>query len=101
MIIAIVMTGSLLANAGNGKQINSLLSKHLRIPAQLKESKLNENVNVMFHIDENGKATVTNVETHNLDLRHYILEQIPKIEFRGVNEKPEETYVVDINFKVL
>jgi len=101
MIIAIVLTGSVIATAGNGNKINSVLSKHLQIPSQLKSEKLNEKVNVQFKIDTKGKATVMNVETKNPDLKHYITEQLPKIDFNDVNDKPEEIYFVDINFKVL
>ena len=56
---------------------------------------------MQFKVDQAGKATVINVETQNPDLKQYITEQFPKIEFTGVNEKPEEVYIVDINFKVL
>ena len=101
MIIAIVLTGSVLANAGNGTKINSVLSKHLQIPTQLKSEKLNEKVNVQFKVNAKGKATVMNVDTKNTELKHYLIEQLPKIDFNDVNDKPEEIYFVDINFKVL
>lgn len=101
MIIAIVLTGSVIAHAGNGTKINSVLSKPLQIPSQLKSEKLNEKVNVQFKVNAKGKATVMNVETKNQDLKHYITEQLPQIDFNDVNDKAEEIYFVDINFKVL
>lgn len=84
--------------AGNGNGINSLISKHLNVPTELKGNSLNEKVNVQFKISENGKATVLNVETTNLSLKNYILCQLPKIDFNTVAKKKEAVYFVDINF---
>ncbi len=99
--MAIVLTGSVIVNAGNGTKINNVLSKHLQVPNYLKGEKLNEKVNVQFKINAEGKATVMNIKTENPGLKNYIQEQLPKIAFDNVNDKPEEVYFVDINFKVL
>lgn len=87
--------------AGNGKNINSVISKELKIPKELKNNQLNEKVNIQFKITANGIATVLNVETSNPDLKKYIMMQFPKIDFKTVAEKQEAIYFIDVNFKVL
>ena len=87
--------------AGNGKSIHSVISSQLKVPQELKSSKLNEKVNVQFKIKKNGEATVLNVETANPQLKNYILKQFPKIDFKAVAEKQDAIYFIDINFKVL
>lgn len=87
--------------AGNGKSIHAVISNQLKVPQELKNTKLNEKVNVQFKIEENGEATVLNVETANPELKSYIMMQFPKIDFKAVAEKKDAIYFVDINFKVL
>ena len=87
--------------AGNGKNIHSLISNQLKVPQELKNSKLNEKVNVQFKIKENGEVTVLNVETANPELKRYIMNQFSKIDFKAVAENKDAIYFIDINFKVL
>ncbi len=87
--------------AGNGTSINSVISKQLKVPNELKSNKLNEKVNVQFKIAEDGKAVVMNVETNSPELKNYIMKQFPKMNFDSVSEKQGAVYFVDINFKVL
>lgn len=102
LLFAIVFAGITAAQAGNGdKKINSLIKKQLKIPASLKNNKLDEKVNVQFKIEEDGKATVIKVETENPELKNYIMKQFPKIDFKTADEKTEGLYFIDINFKVL
>ena len=89
------------AVAGSGNNINSVISKQLKIPKELKNNKLNERVNVQFKIAENGTATLINVETSNPELKKYVMNQFPKMNFNSVTKKQEAVYFVDINFKVL
>ncbi len=89
------------AVAGNGTSISSLIGKQLKVPTELKGTKLNEKVNVQFKISENGTATVLNVETTNPELKKYILSQFPKINFNEFSEKQEAVYFIDINFKII
>jgi len=102
ILLAIVFTGITAADAGNGdKKINSLISKNLKVPSSLKNTNLNEKVNVQFKIAETGKATVISVETENSELKNYIINQFPKIDFNNATDKQEGLYFIDINFKVL
>lgn len=87
--------------AENGTSINSVISKQLKVPNELKSNKLNEKVNVQFKIAEDGKAVVMNVETNSPELKNYIMKQFPKMNFDSVSEKQGAVYFVDINFKVL
>lgn len=89
------------AVAGNGTSISSLIGKQLKVPTELKGTKLNEKVNVQFKISENGKAMVMNVETSSPELKNYIMKQFPKMNFDSVSEKQGAIYFIDINFKVL
>ncbi len=100
LVVALIISISA-AIAGNGNNINSVISKQLKVPSELKNNKLNEKVNVQFKISENGKATVMNVETNNPELKKYIFNQFPKMNFNTSTGKPEAVYFVDINFKVL
>lgn len=100
-IIVALFISTTAAIAGNGSNINSVISKQLKVPTELKNSKLNEKVNVQFKISENGKATVMNVETVSPELKKYIFNQFAKMNFNTVSGNPEEIYFVDINFKVL
>lgn len=87
--------------AGNGTSINSVISKQLKVPNELKSSKLNEKVNVQFKIAADGKAVIMNVETASPELKNYIMKQFPKLNFDSVSEKQGAVYFVDINFKVI
>jgi hypothetical protein len=100
-LIIIALTSITSLKAGNDKMINSMISKQMKVPASLKSEKLDEKVNVQFKIADNGKATVLNVETGNPELKNYILNQFPKIDFNTVEGKQEGVYFIDINFKVL
>lgn len=100
-LIVAILISTMAAVAGNGSSINSVISKQLKVPTELKSTKLNEKVNVQFKIAEDGKATVMNVETSNPELKNYIMKQFPKMNFDSVSEKQEAVYFVDINFKVI
>ena len=100
-LIVAILISTMAAVAGNGTSINSVISKQLKVPSELKSTKLNEKVNVQFKIAEDGKATVMNVETSSPELKNYIMNQFPKMNFGSVSEKHEAIYFVDINFKVL
>lgn len=100
-LIVAILISTMAAVAGNGTSINSVIGKQLKVPNELKSSKLNEKVNVQFKIAEDGKAVVMNVETSNPELKNYILKQFPKLNFDSVSEKQGAVYFVDINFKVI
>jgi hypothetical protein len=102
--ITLVIAAALLSismQAGNEKKIGSLISKELKVPAGLKTGKLDEKVNVQFRIMPDGKASVLDVRTASPELKSYIMEQFPKLDFNAVSENKETVYFVDINFKVL
>ena len=102
LTMAIAFAGISMANAGSGdKTISSLISKHIKVPASLKKAELEESVNVEFTISESGKATVLNVNTDNNELKSYIKDQFPKINFNNAKKKAEALYFIDINFKVM
>jgi hypothetical protein len=87
--------------AGNDKKISSVIQRDLKVPAELKTTKLNEKVNVQFRLNSDGKAVVMDVQTANPELKNYIMNQFPKLNFNSVDEKKETVYFIDINFKVL
>lgn len=100
--IAIVAAlGLTTAFAGNGNNIHNLISKEIKIPAQLKDQKLNEKVNVQFKIEQNGNASVLDVKTNNPELKNYVIKQFESIDFSNVSERQGVVYFIDINFKVL
>lgn len=101
LLTVALIIGITAAVAGNGKGINSVISKQLQIPKELKSDKLNEKVNIQFKIASTGEATVMNVETSNPELKNYILNQFKKMDFKTVAENKEVVYFIDINFKVL
>ncbi|CAN5510858.1 hypothetical protein BH10BAC1_BH10BAC1_16160 [soil metagenome] len=100
LTIALLLS-TLVTIAGNGKSINSVISKELKIPKELKGEKLNAKVNVQFKLTSTGEATVMNVETTSAELKSYILTEFPKLNFKNVTENKEGVYFIDINFKVI
>ncbi len=101
ILVVAIFISTMTTIAGNGTSINSVISNQLKVPKELNSSKLNEKVNVQFKISENGTATVMNVETSSPELKNYIINQFPKMNFDKVSEKQGAVYFVDINFKVI
>lgn len=99
MVVALLI--SLASIAGNGNSISSVISKELKVPAELKSHKLDETVNVQFKIAESGEATVINVETENPQLKKYVIHQFPKLKFDASSMDKGDVYFIDIHFKVL
>jgi hypothetical protein len=100
LLIVAIFISYVACQAGTGNSIHSMISKQIRIPAQMKNQKLNEKVNVEFKV-ENGKASVVNVKTQNPELKLYIIDQFRAMKFDSTTEKQGVTYFIDINFKVL
>ncbi|MBL7889175.1 MAG: hypothetical protein JNL24_06460 [Bacteroidia bacterium] len=99
MIICIFsITGAV---AGNGTGINQVIGKQLKVPVELKSSKLNEKVNVQFKLNSNGTIVVLDVKTTNQELKNYVEKELPKINLSNAVENKETVYFVDLNFKVL
>jgi hypothetical protein len=102
MITTVLLISISTAFAGNGNTVHSLINKQIKVPATLKHQKLNEKVNVQFTISANGNVSIINIETNVPELKKYVTEQFKSIDFKSaVNENKEETYFIDINFKVL
>lgn len=100
-IAIIAALGVSTAFAGNGPSIHSIITKQIKVPAQLKDQKLNEKVNVQFKIGQNGVASVLDVKTSNPELREYVIRQFKMLNFSNVVDKQEVTYFIDLSFKVL
>jgi len=100
-IAIIAALGVSTAFAGNGPSIHSIITKQIKVPAQLKDKKLNEKVNVEFKIGQNGVPAVLDVKTSNPELKKYVLNQFKTLDFSNVTDKQEVTYFIDLNFKVL
>jgi hypothetical protein len=100
ILVLAIFVSTVVCQAGTDNSLHSTITKQIRIPAQLKNQKLNEKVNVQFMLI-NGKATVVDVKASNNELKGYILEQFKTMKFDNITEKQGITYFVDINFKVL
>jgi len=100
-IAIITALGLTTAFAGNGPSIHSLITKQIKIPAKLKDQKLNEKVNVQFKIGQDGTASVVDVKTTNTELKKDVIRQFKSINFSNVVDKQEVTYSVDLSFRVL
>jgi uncharacterized protein with WD repeat len=87
--------------AGNGTGIHNTISKQLKVPQQLKDKKLNENVNVQFKINNNGTIVLLDVKTKNKELKKYVESEFPKLNLLNEGTKAETIYFIDLNFKVL
>lgn len=101
LVIAMAIMSVNMTFAENGSLVRSAISQQLKIPSELKIQKFNELVNVQFKIDPNGKVSVLNVETSNVDLKNSIINQFNKINFKNINENKEIIYNISINFKVI
>jgi hypothetical protein len=100
ILILAIFVSYTAAQAGTDNPIHNMITKQIRIPAQLKNQKLDEKVNVQFKV-ENGKASIVEVRTSNPELKAYIIEQFKTMKFDNSPEKQGITYFIDINFKVL
>ncbi|MCE3279201.1 MAG: hypothetical protein K0S44_1392 [Bacteroidetes bacterium] len=98
LIVAILV--SYIACEATENPVHSMITKQIRIPENLKNQKLNENVNVHFKL-ENGKAYVLDITSNNAELKNYIVEQFQIMDFSKIHEKQGNIYFIDINFKVL
>jgi hypothetical protein len=98
LIVAILV--SHIACEATENPVHSMITKQIRVPDNLKNQKLNENVNVHFKL-ENGKAYVLDITSNNTELKNYIIEQFKLMDFSNVHEKQGNVYFIDINFKVL
>ncbi|MDF2436116.1 MAG: hypothetical protein K0Q95_492 [Bacteroidota bacterium] len=101
LLITLIFFSYIVTYAETGNTIHSQISKQIKMPAELKNEKLNETVKVEFTILENGSVTVLNVETHKPELKQYIISQFSTLDLKGVTIKKNEIYLIDINFKVL
>ncbi len=99
LLTALFFLSSPASFAGTGNNLSLSISKQLHLPAHLKTKKLNEKVNVQFKVLPGGNILLLNVNTDHKELKAYIQQQFPKIIMSGL--KPEGTYFIDINFKVL
>jgi len=100
LLVVAIFFSYIATYAGNGTNIHKTITSQIKLPASLKNQKLNEKVNVAFTV-ENGKASVISVETSNAELKRCIIEQFGKMNFVNAAEKQSATYFVAINFKVL
>lgn len=86
--------------AGTENSIQDLIVKKLKLPARLKTEKMNEKVSVAFKVD-NGKVAVVAVQTNNPELKKVVTEQLSKLDVPAPSEGSNNTYFIDIIFKVL
>lgn len=101
LIISIALLTSISnAFAGEGN-LNSIISKKLKVPTELKNQKLDEKVNVQFKIDNNGTIILLNVETQNRELKKYVEKEFPKLDLEQNIQKKDAIYLIDLNFKVV
>lgn len=98
-VFAITVSASMQAN--NNSDINKLVNKNLKVPAQLKNQKLNEKVNVQFKMSKNGEVTLVDVKSNNEELRKYVEKNFSKIDWSTTEIHPETVYSLNINFRVL
>lgn len=101
LITFLALVSMTISYAGNGTGINKTISKQLKVPQQLKNNKLNENVNVQFKINNNGKIILLEVNTSNKELKKYVESEFPKLDLKNEVTKAETIYFIDLNFKVL
>jgi hypothetical protein len=101
LITFLALVSMTISYAGNGTGINKTISKQLKVPQQLKNKKLNENVNVQFKINNNGTIILLDVNTSNKELKKYVEAEFPKLDLKNESTKVETIYFIDLNFKVL
>jgi hypothetical protein len=100
ILIVAIFCSYVVCQAGTGNAIQKAISKQIHLPAEMKNQKLNEKVNVQFKV-ENGKASMIDVKSENTELKNYVIEQFKNLKFDELPEDHSTTYFIDINFKVL
>jgi hypothetical protein len=101
LLIVLIVFTSIATQAGTGNSIHSQITRQIKMPAELKNEKLNETVKVEFTILENGTVNVLKVQTNKPELKEYITSRFSSLELKNVQEKTNEIYLIDINFRVL
>jgi len=101
LILAIVWGTASASFAANNNDISKLITKNLKVPAQLKNQKLNEKVNVQFKVNKDGAITLVGVSCNNEELKKYVEKNFSKIDGSNTDLKPEIIYSLNINFRVL
>lgn len=92
--------------AGNDKNSKPVLSNvsetikdHVKFPKLLLNYKQEENVNVVFTVDELGKVNLVVANTDNLVLKQAIETQFAKLKLTQL--KANNTYSIQFKFKTL
>lgn len=92
--------------AGNDKNSKPVLSNvsetikdHVKFPKLLLNHKQEENVNVVFTVDELGKVNLVVANTDNLVLKQAIETQFAKLKLTQL--KANNTYSIQFKFKTL
>lgn len=108
--IAIVAAGIMLTlnvqaaeNDKNSKpvltNVSETIKDHIKFPRLLLDYKQEENVNVVFTVDELGKVNLVVANTDNLVLKHAIETQFAKLKLAQL--KANNTYSIQFKFKTL
>lgn len=105
VVVGIMLTLNVQA-AGNDKNSKPVLSNvsetikdHVKFPKLLLNYKQEENVNVVFTVDELGKVNLVVANTDNLVLKQAIETQFAKLKLTQL--KANNTYSIQFKFKTL
>lgn len=101
IITTFMLAISTLMFATENGDIQKIVSNNFKVPAKLKNEKLNEKVNVQFKFNNNGELTLINVNSNNEELKNYVEKQFKAINLKGTNLNPDTIYSMNINFRVL
>lgn len=89
------------ANGSNSvvKLVHPKIESSLKLNDELKQKIKNENVDVFFVIDEEGKPKVNHTDGQNQELNLFVKKQFENLAFPEL--APNQTYQITINYKVL
>ena len=99
---------ALTVNTANAKNIESSsvvklvhpkIETSLKLNEELKQKIKNENVDVFFEVNENGKPKVNHTDGENQELNLFVKQQFEGLNFPEL--LPNQTYQISINYKVL
>ena len=83
------------------RKIKKQLDAQIAFPKKLKTAEFHENATVVFSLDENGKATLEEVQTENTELKKYIEQEFESISIKTNSDYLNRKFKVNVNFKVI
>lgn len=96
-----IFTGVSAGFSSNNGDISKIINHQLKLPAELKQNKLDEKVNVKFKLNKAGEIELVDVSADNEEIKKYVKAKFTSLNLKSAALQSEIIYSININFKVL